>query len=636
MSQAARAVRPIVGHEKSVGRIISVSGSQAIVLLEDTGGGRRQSDVVLRPVMGTLLRVRTPSSMVLGLVSAQSVPVPTPESTASEVRILELELVGELLLDAQGEVQSFRRGVTRHPSLGDQAYATSGRDLELAYSPAHKSIKVGTISQDPNIPASVLVDQLLSKHFAVLGTTGTGKSCAVARILRSILDANPNAHILLLDPHSEYATAFGDRAEVINFANLDLPYWLFNFEEIVQVMIGDAVDAEDEVDILAELIPIVKGKYASNRRRTSDLALRKDSVETGAGFTVDTPTPYRLSDLLDVIDQRMGSLELKHALRPYKRLKARIETVANDPRYSFMFGKTATQDHMAAVLGRLFRIPVNSKPVAIVELTGLPSEVVDVLVSVICRLSFDFAMWGEGRMPLTIICEEAHRYIPNDPKLGFRPTRQAIARIAKEGRKYSVSLCVVSQRPGELDATILSQCSTVFSLRLANEDDQHIVRAAISDAAASLLEFLPALGEREAIAFGDGVTLPMRFRFLELPADALPRGRNAAFTDQWKENQKNGSYVEAVVNRWRAAYAVNPWQDQGAGASRGGTQWESVAAEEPPAAELAVEPEAAPAAPDVNLAAATEARGASLEARLNLLKERLAQGGSLSDPPVRD
>lgn len=646
MSKATKTVESLVDHEKSIGRIISVSGSQAIVLLEDAAGGRRKTDT-LRPVMGTLLRVRTPTSMVLGLVSAQSVPVPTPESTAREVRILELELVGELLLDEQGKVRSFRRGVTRHPSLGDQVFETAARDLELAYSPAHNSIKVGSISQDPKIPASVLVDQLLSKHFAVLGTTGTGKSCAVARIFLSILDVHPNAHILLLDPHSEYATAFGDKAEVINFSNLDLPYWLFNFEEIAQVVIGDAVDAEEEVDILAELIPIVKGKYASNRRRTSELSLRRDSVDAATGFTVDTPTPYRLADLLDVIDQRMGSLELKHALRPYKRLKARIETVANDPRYSFMFGKTATQDQMAAVLGRLFRIPVNSKPVAIVELTGLPSEIVDVLVSVICRLSFDFAIWGEGRMPLTIICEEAHRYIPNDPKLGFRPTRQAIARIAKEGRKYSVSLCVVSQRPGELDPTILSQCSTVFSLRLANEDDQHIVRAAISDAAASLLEFLPALGEREAIAFGDGVTLPMRFRFLDLPDEMLPRGRNAAFTDQWRSSEKNGDYVEAVVNRWRAAYSANLTQDPAAGTGQAGAQQETAESEDLDAAEPAAEPEAAPeaqatepesmsAAVNADVKPAARIHGQSLQVRLNLLKERLAQGGSLSDPPIRD
>jgi DNA helicase HerA-like ATPase len=635
MTEVARSVQPLASGEKSIGRIISVSGSQAIVLLEDATGGAGGSGM-LRPVMGTLLRVKTPSSMVLGLVSAQSVPVPTPGSRDSEVRILELELVGELSQARRGEALSFQRGVNRHPSLGDQVFATTARDLEMAYSPAHNTIEVGALSQDPNIPARVLVEELLSKHSAVLGTTGTGKSCAVALILRSILDASPNAHILLLDPHSEYATAFGERAEIINFANLDLPYWLFNFDEIAQVVIGDAVDAEDEVDILAELIPIVKAKYASNRRRSTDLSVRKEGFDGAAGITVDTPTPYRLADLLDLIDQRMGSLELKNALRPYKRLKARIETVANDPRYSFMFGKTATQDQMAALLGRLFRVPVNGRPIAIVELTGLPSEIVDVLVSVICRLSYDFAMWGDGRVPLTIVCEEAHRYIPNDPKLGFRPTRKAIARIAKEGRKHSVSLCVVSQRPGELDPTILSQCSTVFALRLSNEADQHIVRAAITDAAASLLEFLPALGEREAIAFGDGVTLPMRFRFLDLPPDALPKGRSARFTDQWKSAEEDERYVDRVVNRWRAAYSalldLDPWS----GAGRPEVPRERAGSMQPPAgARPLAEPGPAPP-PAAEPRPAPPPAAESLEARLKLLKERLEQGGSLADPPAGD
>ena len=304
------------------------------------------------------------------------------------------------------------------------------------------------------------------------------------------------------------------------------------------------------------------------------------------------------------------------------------------------------------------------------ELTGLPSDIVDVLVSVICRLSYDFAMWGEGNVPLTIVCEEAHRYIPNDHRLGFGPTRRAISRIAKEGRKYSVSLCVVSQRPGELDPTILSQCSTVFSLRLSNEDDQQIVRAAITDAAASLLEFLPALGEREAIAFGDGVTLPMRFRFLDLPPDALPKGRSVRFTDYWRSGQEDRSYVDEVVDRWRAAYSALLEHEPAPSASRPSVQPEMPGApqqrteallEAEPAqrsaapagpAQHEMPPQAPPAPPPTSAAAAPEPppepRAAppaaedeaarqttteSLEARLNQLKQRLAQGGPLSDPP---
>ena len=218
-----------------------------------------------------------------------------------------------------------------------------------------------------------------------------------------------------------------------------------------------------------------------------------------------------------------------------------------------MFGSLTIQDHMAEIVGRMFRVPVNDKPIAILELTGVPSEVVNVVVSLICRMTFDFALWGDGNVPVTLVCEEAHRYVPNNRKLGFEPTRRAIARIAKEGRKYGVSLCVVSQRPSELDQTILSQCNTVFAMRLSNERDQAFVKAAIFDAAASLLDFLPSMGTREAIVFGDGVTLPGRIRFGDLPEDAMPRGRTASFTEKWHGSEKTTEYLRDVVARWRSA-----------------------------------------------------------------------------------
>ncbi len=541
----------------AIGRIVSVNGSQAIVMLGQATPGSTASDAD-RTDMGTLLRIETPNSVVLGLVSAQSVPAPSPGSENSEIRIVELDMVGELIKDETGVATTFQRGVSRHPSLGDLVFPMTRDLLELAYLSNHSSIKIGSIIQDENIPATVSVDELLAKHFAVLGTTGTGKSCAVALTLNAILNVSPNAHILLIDPHNEYATAFGAKAEIITLENLDLPYWLFTFKEFSAVLFGSATDVEEEVDILAELIPLVKARYASNRGRLSDSSLHKGDLKTSPVYSVDTPSPYRISDLLELIDQRMGSLEMQHAFLPYKRLKMRIETVSIDTRFAFMFSRAAAQDQMAAVLGRLFRIPVDNKPIAIAELTGLPSETVNVLVSVICRLTFDFARRSGGQVPITIVCEEAHRYIPTDHKLGFEPTRRAIARIAKEGRKYGVSLCVVSQRPGELDPTILSQCNTIFALRLANEQDQKIVNSAVSDNTGSLLEFLPALGEREVIAFGDGVSLPMRFRFDELPAHALPRSGTVKFTDRWKNTTEDSAFVEAIVDRWRGSLSGEP------------------------------------------------------------------------------
>ena len=154
-------------------------------------------------------------------------------------------------------------------------------------------------------------------------------------------------------------------------------------------------------------------------------------------------------------------------------------------------------------------------------------------------------------MPITFVCEEAHRYVPIDKPLGFEPTKRAISRIAKEGRKYGVSLCIITQRPAELDPTILSQCNTIFSMRLTNERDQEILKAGISDAAASLLEFMPTMGTGEAITFGEGVALPTRIKFDMLPPSALPRSATASFTGNWSRDVKDESFLADVVARWR-------------------------------------------------------------------------------------
>ena len=154
-------------------------------------------------------------------------------------------------------------------------------------------------------------------------------------------------------------------------------------------------------------------------------------------------------------------------------------------------------------------------------------------------------------MPVTLVCEEAHRYVPANPTLGFEPCKRAIAKIAKEGRKYGASLCIVTQRPAEIDPTILSQCNTVFALRMSNDRDQAIVQSAISDTGSGLMEFLPALGQREAIAFGEGVTLPVRIRFDELPKHCLPRSSTARFSEMWQKSVGDDGFLEQVVDRWR-------------------------------------------------------------------------------------
>jgi DNA helicase HerA-like ATPase len=536
-----------------IGRIVSVTGSKAIVMLEGghVGEDNRLREPKQRPEMGTLFAIDTTNTAVLAIVSALSVPVPAHREGEREVWIAELGLVGELLKDGDGRAASFNRGVSVYPALGDRVRIASRQELELAFCGDTKNaVRVGCIRQDPSISAMIRVDDLLGKHFAILGTTGTGKSCTTALILRAILQKNPGAHMVLLDPHNEYATAFGDWGEVISQRNMQLPYWLLNFEELVEVLIGNPQDRKAEVEILQELIPMAKSRYGAGRG-SSQQGLRRSSADVK--YTVDTPVPYRISDLTAIIDERMGKLENKRDLSPYRNVKSRLEAISLDPRYAFMFGSLTVYDGMAQILGRIFRVPVNGKPITILELTGLPTEIVNVVVSVLCRMTFDFALWSEGQMPVTLVCEEAHRYVPANPNLGFEPCKRAIAKIAKEGRKYGASLCIVTQRPAEIDPTILSQCNTVFALRMSNDRDQDIVKSAIADTGSGLLEFLSALGQREAIAFGDGVSLPVRIKFDELPKHCMPRSSTARFTEKWQKSVGDEGYLEAIVDRWRSS-----------------------------------------------------------------------------------
>ncbi|MBN9282529.1 MAG: ATP-binding protein [Hyphomicrobium denitrificans] len=532
--------------DTSIGRIVSVNGSKAIVLL-DGGADARARSLKDGPDMGTLIAIETSSALVLAIVSALSVPVPSQREGDGEVWIAEIGLVGELVKALDGKPLKFNRGVTNYPALGDRARVASKSELQCAFcGEAGETVRVGCIRQDSSIPAMVRVDELLGKHFAILGTTRTGQSCTTALILRSILEKHPAAHIVLLDPHNEYATAFTEWAEVVSPRNMHLPYWLLTFEEIVEVLVGDG-ERKTETDVLQDLIPVAKARYANSRSGEGAKPRRADHSR----YTVDTPVPYRISELVALIDERMGRLENKRDLTPYRNLKHRIETVSKDIRYSFMFGSLTVYDSMTQILSRIFRVPVNNKPITILELTGIPSEIVNVVVSVLCRLTFDFALWSEGQVPVTLVCEEAHRYVPANSALGFEPCKRAIAKIAKEGRKYGASLCIVTQRPAEIDPTILSQCNTVFALRMSNDRDQEIVTSAVADTGAGLLEFLPSLGQREAIAFGDGMALPVRIKFDELPPHALPRSSTARFSERWQKSLGDDGFLEQIVERWR-------------------------------------------------------------------------------------
>ena len=529
----------------SLGRVISVRGSQARVGLMATS---QINDANVRATVGQFFGIRTATTIIVAMiteVSRENLP-----ATDNYIAIASVDLLGEI---ATGPSGRFQRGVTSYPTIGDLVDVLTNQQLRTVYAPSKaEQINIGTLQQDPSVIAYVDVEDMLSKHFAVLGSTGVGKSSGVSLLLNEILRVRPNLRVFLLDVHNEYGRCFGDKALVLNPRNLKLPFWLFNFEEFVDVIFGGRPGVPEELEVLIELIPVAKATY-TQYQNTDRLGLKRVDAKT-VGYTADTPVPYRLVDLISLIDERMGKLENRSSRIVYHKLITRIETVKNDPRYAFMFeNANVGGDTMAEVISLLFRMPANGRPMTVMQLAGFPAEVVDSVVSVLCRMAFDFGLWSDGASPMLFVCEEAHRYASADRGVGFGPTRKAVSRIAKEGRKYGVYLALVTQRPAELDATIISQCNTLFAMRLANERDQMLLRSAVSDAAANLLSFVPSLGTREVLAFGEGVALPTRLRFKEVPAHQLPRSEATIATTPSALSGHDITFVGSVLERWRGA-----------------------------------------------------------------------------------
>jgi DNA helicase HerA-like ATPase len=534
------------------GHIVSVSGSQAVAAL-DASQQTLENGKSKRIEIGVLVKIPTPLSSVIGIISAMSSPLPSVPGEDKEVRLVELSLAGEILTDQKSGAPFFRRGVSNSPALGDPVDYATREELACVYiQPDSATIEIGTLFQDGTVPARLLIDELFGKHFLVVGTTGSGKSCAVTTILQRVLVDHHSAHIVVLDVHNEYADAFGDKAERIHPGNLRLPFWLLNFRELCAALTSPDVHHDAEVQILSDAILASRRRNAAGRGGAPiELSSVKKGISKSDAITVDTPTPFQLADVTAYLNDQLGKLERVQATLPYMRLKNRIEALAADPRYGFMFRSMTVDDTMGDVLGRIFRIPVQGKPVTVIDLAAVPEEILNVVISLISRLAFDLALWSEGKLPMLLVCEEAHRYAPASDSSTFMPTREALARIAKEGRKYGISLGLVTQRPSELDTTIISQCSTVIAMRLSTERDQDVMRANIHDGSLDLLDYLPLLGDREAIVLGQGVPMPVRVRFHELGQADVPKNRNHGFSQTWKNVSIDRPSLDKIVAVWR-------------------------------------------------------------------------------------
>ncbi len=441
-----------------------------------------------------------------------------------------------------GKLYQFRRGVTRYPTPGCPVFPVSTGDMKQIYAADDRAhIGIGTVYPTRDIRAAIYVDAFLGKHFALLGSTGTGKSTAAALILHRICDMAPQAHIVMIDPHGEYGAAFKSNGAIYDVNNLQMPYWLMNFEEHCEVFLTTSgSERQIDADILAKCLLMARAKGRLGQ-------------EIGK-LTVDAPVPYLLSDLTNLISLEMGKMDRAGDTAPYLRLKTKVDEVRADPRYGFMFSGMLVADTMAQFVERVFRLPSGGKPISIIDVSGVPSEITSVVVAVLSRMVFDFAIWSrnEPQRPILLVCEEAHRYIPNDANADSSSVGRILSRIAKEGRKYGVALGLVTQRPSDLAEGVLSQCGTIISMRLNNDRDQAFVRAAMPEGARGFLDSIPALRNRECIICGEGVSVPIRVSFDSLEENKRPASDDPLFSELWREAGHEDEIIARTLKRWRA------------------------------------------------------------------------------------
>ena len=455
--------------------------------------------------------------------------------------IANVDFLGEGVQRSGGGLSSFRRGVTRYPIPGQAILPVTTDDMRAIFAADDSPhVEIGTVYPTDDIRGTLYVDPMLSKHFAILGSTGTGKSTSVALILHRISQLSPEGHIVMIDPHGEYSAAFKSCGELFNVDNLQLPYWLLNFEEHCEVMLTtDGAERQRDGDILAKCLLAARTKSKSS--------------EQFGKVTVDSPIPYLLTDLNQILVGEMGKLDRAGDTTPYQRLKNKLDELRADPRYNFMFSGMLVSDTMGSFIAKLFRLPSHGRPISIVDVSGVPSEVTSVVVSVLARMVFDYAIWSrtEAQRPLLLVCEEAHRYVPKDEHAGGQAVRKILERIAKEGRKYGVSLGLITQRPSDLAEGVLSQCGTIISMRLNNDRDQACVRAAMPEGARGFLDAIPALRNRECIVCGEGVAIPIRVRFDDLEPEKRPASSDPSFAAAWRETGDEEGIIQRTVRRWR-------------------------------------------------------------------------------------
>ena len=571
-----------------LGKVASVDTSRVLIAVEN-------ATLLPRAAVGSLVAIQgtTAQEFLIGMTErvTRQLREQTAQPDSMAPTTLALEVVPDDSLRAvllgtyrtiEGTVRNrFKRGADSFPQIDRDCFLIEGGNLQRFMGLLGKDLdeaqrlELGHFAIDYSATAIANGDRFFQRHAAILGSTGSGKSCAVSLILERA-HARKHSNIIVFDMHGEYASlanptnlkdgtvplaiaaAFkiagpGDLAKPPENA-LFLPYWLLNREEMLSMIL----DRSDQN------APNQAARFTTHVREFKDTTLKDEQKETvRATFTVDSPVPYKLTDLLVKLrEDDMGMKPGKNGLikgdwnGKLTRFVSRLEAKAEDRRYGFMFKPpepALKYDWLAKQIVKLLAPGKGQHGIKVVDFSEVPPDVLPVVTGVFARLLYDVQFWmqPETRTPFVFVCDEAHLYLPVREDAGAveKQALYSFERIAKEGRKYGVSLLVVSQRPSDVSRTILSQCNNFLVLRLTNDQDQNVVRRLIPDSLAGVLDGLPLLDTGEAMLLGDAILLPARIKLKFPTIEPLSQTRN--FWQEWGEIAPDSAAVEVAVETLR-------------------------------------------------------------------------------------
>ncbi len=550
----------------AIGTIIEVDGTHIIAELDSQLAElSRIYGGIIYPIgqFGSIVRIHYSKTIIYGYVSRLRMKTEyqrekgLPLDATSTARVIEADLFGEgewineSATTDQGWKLHFERGVSKFPLPQQKVYLTPRAELKYVFGESTgAAIEIGAHVGSGGTPAYANMNELLGKHTAVLGSTGSGKSGTVSAVLHAILMRGEelgyekwNPRIVLLDPHNEYGKAFPYHQRLsTDEGTLSLPYWLLNLQETVSLLIGKTEF------VATSQANIVKRALLTCRQNGA----HKIGVDYNK-ITVDSPIPYSLDQFQKAVDTDTDKPSAASKQDSWNSILQKLEVLRSDARIKFMMEDWDGQtDGFPSVISQFLG---EGNPMRVVDLSGVPNEVAGTASSAIARTLFYVKVWQtveeREQSPVLIVCEEAHRYVPNRGEAQYEAAQEAIRRLAKEGRKYGLGLMLVSQRPSEVEATVLSQCNSWIVMRITNDSDREHVRAILPDSLAGLTSVLSSLRRREAIFVGQATLLPSRILIKKLEETQLPRSHDIDFDAGWKNDPLPEAKLKIAGNRWR-------------------------------------------------------------------------------------